>query len=145
MHPLSAGKGQGRQQKNPKLHDHNLALYMFQLIVAGARDVWQWTSCSSAYVHDRRWMKEEKGIRPTLPGLYLSTIQPSQRGFFWVHMCVWSKPEAEFLNLLGPQPSIPRNWFLKGTTALYGFFAIYIDDLRSKIFALLKSLKIRAL
>ncbi len=57
------------------------------------------------------------GGLPTLPGLYLSTIQPSQRGFFWVHMCVWRerKPEAEFLNFLGPQPSIPRNWFLKGT------------------------------
>jgi hypothetical protein len=65
------------------------------------------------------------GGLPTLPGLYLSTIQPSQRGFFWVHMCVWRerKPEAEFLNFLGPQPSIPRNWFLKGTVALDGFFA----------------------
>ena len=66
-------------------------------------------------------------------------------------MCVWRerKPEAEFLNFLGPQPSIPRNWFLKGTVALDGFFGsfdpINIDDLRSKIFALLKSLKIRAL
>ncbi len=59
------------------------------------------------------------GGLPTLPGLYLSTIQPSQRGFFWVHMCVWRerKPEAEFLNFLGPQPSIPRIWFLKGAQA----------------------------
>ncbi len=56
------------------------------------------------------------GGLPTLPGLYLSIIQPSQRGFFWVHMCVWRerKPEAEFLNFLGPQP---RNWFLKGTVS----------------------------
>ncbi len=65
------------------------------------------------------------GGLPTLPGLHLNTIQPSQRGFFWVHMCVWRerKPEAEFLNFLGPQPSIPWNWFLKGTVALYVFFA----------------------
>ncbi len=34
-------------------------------------------------------------------------------------MCVWRerKPEAEFLNFLGPQPLIPRNWFLKGTVS----------------------------
>ncbi len=65
------------------------------------------------------------GGLPTLPGLYHSTFQPSQRGFFWVHMCVWRerKPEAEFLNFLGPQPSIPWNLFLKGTVALDGFFA----------------------
>ncbi len=41
------------------------------------------------------WMKEVIGIRhggrggqPTLPGLHLSTIQPSQRGFFRVHTSV---------------------------------------------------------
>ena len=27
------------------------------------------------------------GGLPTLPGLYLSTIQPSQRGFYRIHMC----------------------------------------------------------
>jgi hypothetical protein len=38
-------------------------------------------------------MKEERdntsggGGLPTLPGLYLSTFQPSQRGFFRVHLC----------------------------------------------------------
>jgi hypothetical protein len=38
-------------------------------------------------------MKEErdntsrKGGLPTLPGLYLSTIQPSQRGFYRIHVC----------------------------------------------------------
>ncbi len=55
------------------------------------------------------------GGLPTLPGLYHSTIQPSQRGFFWVHMCVWRerKPEAEFLNFLGPQPLIDGIDFLK--------------------------------
>ncbi len=52
------------------------------------------------------WMKEirdktwGRGGLPTLPGLHLSTIQPSRRGFFWVHTCVWRerKPEAEFFN-----------------------------------------------
>ncbi len=40
-------------------------------------------------------MKEERdntwggGGLPTLPGLYLSTFQPSQRGFFRVHTFVW--------------------------------------------------------
>jgi hypothetical protein len=27
------------------------------------------------------------GGPPTLPGLYLSTIQPSQRGFYRIHVC----------------------------------------------------------
>ncbi len=53
------------------------------------------------------WMKEEKGIRhrvggglPTLPVLFLSTFQPSQRGFFRVQTSVWRErePEFEFLN-----------------------------------------------
>ncbi len=46
---------------------------------------------------DKTW---GRGGLPTLPGLYHSTIQPSRRGFFWVHTCVWRerKPEAEFLN-----------------------------------------------
>ncbi len=41
------------------------------------------------------WMKEEgdntsrEGGLPTLPGLNLSTFQPSQRGFFRVHVCEW--------------------------------------------------------
>jgi hypothetical protein len=37
-----------------------------------------------------------KGGLPTLPGLYRSTFQPSQRGFFMVHVCKgresWRKP-----------------------------------------------------
>jgi hypothetical protein len=44
--------------------------------------------------HDwRPWMKEvrdntsRKGGLPMLPSLYLSTFQPSQRGFFRVHVC----------------------------------------------------------
>ena len=28
-----------------------------------------------------------RGGPPTLPGLYLSTIQPSQRGFYRIHVC----------------------------------------------------------
>ncbi len=28
-----------------------------------------------------------KGGLPTLPGLYLSTIQPSQREFYRIHVC----------------------------------------------------------
>ncbi len=41
---------------------------------------------------------------PTLPGLYLSTFQPSQRGFFRVHSFVWRdrEPEPKFENFLGP-------------------------------------------
>jgi hypothetical protein len=35
---------------------------------------------------DKTW---GRGGLPTLPGLYHSTIQPSRRGFFWVHTCVW--------------------------------------------------------
>ncbi len=27
------------------------------------------------------------GGLPTLPGLYISTIQPSQRGFYRIHVC----------------------------------------------------------
>ncbi len=48
-------------------------------------------------------------------------------------MCVWRerKPEAEFLNFLGPQPSIPRNWFLKGTVALDGL-KITVQSTNSK-------------
>ncbi len=67
------------------------------------------------------------GGLPMLPGLYHRTFQPSQRGFFWVHMSVWRerKPEAEFLNFLGPQPSIPRNWLLKGTVALDDIFCSF--------------------
>ncbi len=62
------------------------------------------------------------GGLPMLPGLYHSTFQPSQRGFFWVHMSVWRerKIEAEFLNFLGP-----RNLFLKGTVALDDFFCSF--------------------
>ncbi len=28
-----------------------------------------------------------KGGQPTLPGLYRSTIQPSRRGFYRIHVC----------------------------------------------------------
>ncbi len=39
------------------------------------------------------WMKEvrdntsRRGGQPMLPSLYMSTFQPSQRGFFRVHVC----------------------------------------------------------
>ncbi len=58
---------------------------------------------------------------------------------------VWGerKPEAEFLNFLGPQPSIPRNWFLKGAQVwdfdvldFNDFFimkSLSVGDLRAKI------------
>ncbi len=36
------------------------------------------------------------GGLPTLPGLYLSTFQSSQRGFFRVHTSVWREREPEF-------------------------------------------------
>ncbi len=41
-----------------------------------------------------------EGGLPTLAGLNLSTFQPSQRGFFRVHMFVGRgrEPEPEFLN-----------------------------------------------
>ena len=53
-----------------------------------------------------------RGGPPMLPGLYLCTIQPSQRGFFRVHTFVWRErePVPEFTNFSGPQASIPRNW-----------------------------------
>ncbi len=47
------------------------------------------------------WMKEVRdntwrvGGLPTLPGLYLSTFQPSQRGFFSKHLGVWRGREPE--------------------------------------------------
>ncbi len=49
---------------------------------------------------------------PTLPGLNLSTFQPSQRGFFRVHTSMWRErdPEPKFANFSGPQASIPKNW-----------------------------------
>jgi hypothetical protein len=51
---------------------------------------------------------------PTMPGLFLSTFQPSQRGFFRIHTCVWRErePEPEFSNFSGPQASIPWNWWI---------------------------------
>jgi hypothetical protein len=45
------------------------------------------------WVWSLSWMKEvrdntsRKGGQPTLPSLYMSTFQPSQRGFFRVHVC----------------------------------------------------------
>ncbi len=64
------------------------------------------------------WMKEvldntlREGGLPTLPGLNLSTIQPSRRGFFRVHTSMWRKrkPEPKFSNFSGPQASIPQKW-----------------------------------
>jgi hypothetical protein len=55
-----------------------------------------------------------RGGPPTLPGLYHSTIQPSQRGFFRVHVFVLRErePVPEFSNFSGPQASIPRNWYI---------------------------------
>jgi hypothetical protein len=63
------------------------------------------------------WMKEirdntwGRGGLPTLPSLMLSTIQPSQRGFFRVHMSVRRErdPEPEFTNFSGLQASVPKN------------------------------------
>ncbi len=58
-----------------------------------------------------------RGGLPTLPGLYLSTIQPSQRGFFRVHTFVWRErvPVPEFSNCSGPTPGINStelvDWF----------------------------------
>ncbi len=56
-------------------------------------------------IEARPWMKEERdntsrvGGLSTLPGLYLSTFQPSQRGFFRVHyVCRERKSEPKFLN-----------------------------------------------
>ncbi len=50
-------------------------------------------SLSSLYSRLNTWMKElrdntsRKGGLPTLPGLYRSTIQPSRRGFYRIHVC----------------------------------------------------------
>ncbi len=57
-----------------------------------------------------------RGGPPTLPGLHHSTIQPSQQGFFRVHVFVWRvrEPVPEFSNFSGPQASIPIqlvDWF----------------------------------
>ncbi len=122
------------QHKNMLSPSHKLLTYVKYRAVSG---VFQYidpplpsppNECAQCVLPMDEGRERDKTSRggglPTLPGLYLSTIQPSQRGFFWVHMCVWRerKPEAEFLNFLGSQPSIPRNWFLKGTVALDGFF-----------------------
>ncbi len=71
--------------------------------------------CGSGGHMDEGWERDKtsrKGGLPTLPSLKLSTFQPSQWEFFWVHTCVWRerKPEAEFSNFSGPQASIPQYW-----------------------------------
>ncbi len=49
---------------------------------------------SVSFYATQPWMKEVRdntsrgGGLPTLPGIYLSTFQPSQRGFFRVHTFV---------------------------------------------------------
>ena len=93
------------------------------------------------------WMKEVRddtwrvGGLPTLPGLYLSTFQPSQRGFFRVHTSMWRERESEpeFSNFSGPQASIPQNWQIGFRNPLActctTIYAVGIDSL--EIFALL--------
>jgi hypothetical protein len=88
-------------------------------------------------------MKEEEGIihqgwggLPTLPGLYLSTFQPSQRGFFRVHMFVereW-EPEPEFLNFYGISSTVLLDWFPKHFIFfIHSYYAFRtVDYLRSK-------------
>jgi hypothetical protein len=52
--------------------------------------LFQWNQSSDQV---NPWMKElrdntsRKGGLPTLPGLYRSTIQPSRRGFYRIHVC----------------------------------------------------------
>ncbi len=74
----------------------------FRSFDSGAIRGWRLMSYDSAYFCFRLWgpsvphMDEgsegdktsREGGLPTLPGLYHSTIQPSQRGFFRVHMFV---------------------------------------------------------
>ncbi len=90
-----------------------------------------------------------KGGRPTLPGLYLCTIQPSQRGFFRVHTFVWRERVSLWPNFKTFQD--PRHQFgisrLVSNLLFRGLFiATYAGGNDSlEIFALLKSLKIRAL
>jgi hypothetical protein len=103
------------------------------------------------------WMKEirdntwGRGGLPTLPSLMLSTIQPSQRGFFRVHMSLWRErdPEPEFTNFSGPQASVPKNeqiGFGNPLSSCYTRTTTYAGGIDSlEFFALLKSLKIRAL
>ncbi len=103
------------------------------------------------------WMKEVRdntwgrGGLPTLPGLNLSTFQPSQRGFFRVHTSLWRErdPEPEFTNFSGPQASIPQNVQIGFGNPLFSCYTrttTYAGETDSlEIFAVLKSLKIRAL
>ncbi len=93
------------------------------------------------------------GGLPMLPGLYLSTFQPSQRGFFRVHTSMWRErePEPEFSNFSGPQAPIPQNWQIGFGNPLSSCYTrttllVYAGGTDSlEIFALFKSLKIRAL
>ncbi len=87
------------------------------------------------------------GGLPTLPGLNLSTFQPSQRGFFSVHTSMGRerKAEPEFSNFSGPQASIPQNWligFRNPLSSCYTRTTTYSGGTDSvEIFALLKSFK----
>jgi hypothetical protein len=91
------------------------------------------------------------GGLPTLPGLNLSTFQPSERGFFRVHTSMWRErePGPKFSNFSGPLASIPQNWqigFGNPLSSCYNRTTTYAGGTDSlKNFALLKSLKIRSL
>ncbi len=47
-----------------------------------------------------------KGGLPTLPGLYRSTIQPSRRGFYRIHVCEGEITELVFVVVLRGEKSI---------------------------------------
>jgi hypothetical protein len=85
-----------------------------------------------------------RGGLPTLPSLKLSTFQPSQRGFFRVHMSMWRErePEPEFSNFSGPQASIPQNWqigFGNPVSSCFTGTTIYAGGIDSlEIFAFFK-------
>ncbi len=94
-------------------------LFLF-VNIASIEDMLAVSACEGGRSKQRRhlcripWMKEKRdntsreGGLPTLPGLYLSTFQPSQRGFFRVHTFVWRErePEPEFLNYILRTPGI---------------------------------------
>ncbi len=111
----------------------------------------KWKSCSKSWMKEERDNTLEGGSLPTLPSLYLSTFQPSQRGFFRVQTSMWRErePEPEFSNFSGPQASIPQNWqigFGNPLSSCYTHTTTYAGGIDSlEIFALFNSLKIRAL
>jgi hypothetical protein len=76
-------------------------------------------ACSRFWL--QAWMKEKRdntskgrGL-PTLPCLYLSTFQPSQRGFFSVHQCV---PGINFAIFSQKNHHNKINWFISLTPTI---------------------------